>query len=45
MTISAARGQGMRLAIDKDFIDKENKNLKILTKTYVMYLKKKAKNM
>ena len=43
MTISAARGQGMTLIIDKNFIDKKTKNLKILTKTCVMYLKRKLK--
>ena len=43
MTIFAARGQGIKLVIDRNFIGKKNKNFKILTKTYDMYLKRKLK--
>ena len=43
MTISAARGQGMTMVICKNFIDEKNKNFKSLTKTYIIYIKRKLK--
>ena len=42
MATFAARGQGMNLVIDGNFIAKKE-NLKILRKTDVMYLKRKLK--
>ena len=39
MTIFAARGQGIKLVIDRNFIG----NFKFLIKTYDMYLKRKLK--
>ena len=44
MTISAASGQRMKVVINRNFIANKKENLKILSKTDVMYLKK-AKNM
>ena len=42
MTILAVRGGGKNLVIDRNFIVK-NENLKILTKTHFIYLKRKLK--
>ena len=42
MTILAMRGGGKNLVIDRNFIVKKL-NLKILTKTQVIYLKKKLR--
>ena len=43
MATFAARGQGMNLVIDGNFIAKKNENLKILRETDVTYLKRKLK--
>ena len=42
MIILAVRGRGKNLVIDRNSIVK-NENLKILTKTHVIYLKKKLR--
>ena len=42
MIILAVRGQGKNLVFDRNFIVK-NENLKILTKTHVIYLKRKLR--
>ena len=43
MTISAASGQRMKVVINGNFIAKKKENLKILSKTDVMYLKRKLR--
>ena len=43
MTIFAARGQRMKVVLDGNFIAKKNENLKILSKTDVMYLNRKLR--
>ena len=43
MTIFVAKGQGMKLIMNGKSILKEMIILKILSKTYVMYLKRKPK--
>ena len=43
MTIFVARGQGMKLIMNGKSIPKKMKILKILSKTHVMYLKRKFK--
>ena len=43
MTIFVARGQGMKLIMNGKSIAKKMKILKILSKTHVMYLKRKPK--
>ena len=43
MTNFAARGGGMKMVIDVNFIAKKNEKYKILRKIYVMYIKRKLK--
>ena len=43
MTIFAATGQEMKLVMDKMFIAIKNENLNIVSKLYVMYLKRKLR--
>ena len=43
MTIFATRDQKMKVAINGNFIAEKNENLKILSKTHVIYLKRKLR--
>ena len=43
MTIFAARGLRMKVVIDGNFIAKNNEKLKKLSKTDIMYLKRKLR--
>ena len=43
MTNFAAKGQRMKVVINGNFIAEKNENLKIMSKTNVIYLKRKLR--